>query len=684
MEVVTSTEPHTALGEGESGLACDAVQSIATVVHRHDSVAAPDASRAINWAGHILKRRYKILARLGSGGMSDVYLATDMHLEKTGSKDCRVAIKILRSSLTQDFSAISFLAKEAAKSKQLSHPNIIRVYDLEYDCDIWFMVMELLDGEPLSKIIQRSKPCGLKWKGVSELILQIYEALIYSHGKGIVHADLKPSNIFVTSQGTVKLLDFGVAQALKSDQPVDFLSQQVGAPDETTLYGYTPAYASPSLYAGNPPSPADDWYGLACITYELISSNHPFDRKRPDDEALANVRLLKPRHCPGQLWQLLQNILSGDKHKAEAKYFARLLFKPDLRLTVYPLALTLLLACLVTGYLYHRDTVTNLSQQMASAKSRQPAQSISDSTPIDDLLAQLDLASEYDRGGLLQLNRQRLLDYFLARSDAALAATLVVGSTDSGVPDYPQALAEIDRGLNYFPDSYRLLESREQLLLRRKQLADNMARELEARMLQGHFAAEAEPMIELHDGLQHLQVDSVSWPAGVMKTYLAELDEAVANHRPQALEHLVRFGENVFASEPAVVEKLQSVERIVNAGKLLADYAADVAKGGTATYPVAAAEIFYGQQFDQWGRAISTATDSGKLEPVYRGITALDKSLPVSLPRLVELKNQLANRYLRMSDQLMERRAFTTAKELLKRINELMAAPQTASARQPI
>ena len=228
--------------------------------------------------GMVLNDRYRIVALIASGGMSDVYKAVDQNLEKAGSRDCLVAIKLLRTSLTRDPGARSLLAREAAKSKRLSHPNIIRIHDLNHDGDNWFLVMELLEGEPLSRIVQRAKPNGLKWKGCVAVLRQVADALAYSHSQGIVHADLKPSNIFFTREGRIKLLDFGVSRALQAQQPEDYLNPR--AEDETSIYGYTPAYASPELMEGKDPSPQDDLYALACISYELLSSRHPFDRQK--------------------------------------------------------------------------------------------------------------------------------------------------------------------------------------------------------------------------------------------------------------------------------------------------------------------------------------------------------------------------------------------------------------------
>jgi serine/threonine protein kinase len=620
----------------------------------------------------VLKKRYKILARLGSGGMSDVYLATDIYLEKTGSKDCRVAIKVLRSELTQDFNSVSLLAREAAKCKQLAHPHIIRVYDLEYDCNIWFMVMELLDGEPLSRLIQRSRPRGLPWRGARELLRQLSDALAYSHSKGIIHADLKPSNIFVTQQGLVKILDFGVAQALKSDHPVDFLHGGPPGADETTLYGYTPAYASPSLFSGNEPTPADDWYGLACIAYELLSSAHPFDRKRPEDAERKSLRLKKPGNCPSRLWTLLNQVLRAGADKATAATFSQLLVPASPLLKIYPLVLGALLVAGGAGALYHVRTVAALELMLAARSSYADVrQRIATMTPLQ-ILAEIERHDEPLRSALILQQQQKLAEYFQHQAQQALRVPAVSDLLE--IPDYPAALQTLEPALVLLPFNNSLLQTREQLLQQREHLQLSLSTELTTRLQQGNFRAEAARLLQLRAALSRLQVALPAVDAAVTESFVRAVTASAAAHQAQDLAVLTDLGRAVFTADPRVQETLAGLEQVASAGKILADYEAARARGEQPEFPMAAAELFYAEQFARWRQQIAGARESSELEPVYEQLTAVSQTLPATMPVLRELRRELANAYVRMSDRLLEQRAFTRAKLLLRRINELMDA----------
>ncbi len=177
------------------------------------------------------------------------------------------------------------LIREAQQTQKLSHPNIIRVYDFGVDGDIYFLVMEYVDGETLESLIQRSRPDGLRYNAALSILNQTLDALSYAHSLGVVHADLKPANVILTSEGKVKLLDFGVSktQQLKHDQYAAKRKSQ-----DTDTLGYTPNYASLDILSGKEPKFSDDLFAFFCITFELLSCKHPYGRT-PADEALKKV-----------------------------------------------------------------------------------------------------------------------------------------------------------------------------------------------------------------------------------------------------------------------------------------------------------------------------------------------------------------------------------------------------------
>src|SRR5215510_1251973 len=153
---------------------------------------------------------YEIIAAIGSGGMGEVYRATDSHLKRA------VAIKVLPASVAGDADRLARFQREAEVLAALNHPNIAAIYGFERSSDLTALVMELVDGEDLSQRIARG---ALPFEDALPIARQMAEALEAAHEQGIIHRDLKPANVKVRSDGTVKVLDFGLAKALSAPDP---------------------------------------------------------------------------------------------------------------------------------------------------------------------------------------------------------------------------------------------------------------------------------------------------------------------------------------------------------------------------------------------------------------------------------------------------------------------------------
>lgn len=264
---------------------------------------APSEAATVPAPGAIIKGRFVLEARIGRGGMGTVYRARDLRKEETRDSEPRVAIKFLNPELRDQPDALIALQREAKKAQQLAHPNIVTVYDFDRDGGLVFLSMEYLEGEALDSLIARHAPRGLPAYNALPLIERIARGLAYAHQEGFVHADLKPGNVFVTGAGNVKILDFGIAQAVRRPH-------EPGAAEDPfnpySLGAITPSYASAEMLREEVPAPADDVYALACLAYELLSGRHPFvdesGRKLPASEARerglrpAPIRGLSRRH----------------------------------------------------------------------------------------------------------------------------------------------------------------------------------------------------------------------------------------------------------------------------------------------------------------------------------------------------------------------------------------------------
>lgn len=221
-----------------------------------------------------LKNRFILDEVIAKGGMGIVYKARDLRKIEAMDNDPYVAIKLLKPGSQSAKKDFINLQRETRKTQILSHPNIVNVHDFDRDGDIFMMTMEYLKGKPLSDLVGKGKPL-LPRKKIFHIIQSIGQALIYAHSKNIIHCDLKPANIILTTDNTIKVLDFGIARAFQVNKML--------AVNETLNQGgqmaLTPTYASCEMLVGKIPEPRDDIYALACISYELLTGKHPFNRK---------------------------------------------------------------------------------------------------------------------------------------------------------------------------------------------------------------------------------------------------------------------------------------------------------------------------------------------------------------------------------------------------------------------
>ena len=183
-----------------------------------------------------------------------------------------VALKILHAGGDCSEQTLANLRLEFHCGQILSHRNIVNVYELDRDGDVVFFTMELLDGEPLSNVIERLRPATMRKSQAWQLIQQLGAGLAHAHERGVVHGDLKPRNIFITREGELRILDFGAAIASRRSK-----SRSEHA-DHAPNSG-TPAYASCEQLEGRRADPRDDLYALACICYELLAGTHPFESR---------------------------------------------------------------------------------------------------------------------------------------------------------------------------------------------------------------------------------------------------------------------------------------------------------------------------------------------------------------------------------------------------------------------
>lgn len=238
----------------------------------------------------ILKERFVLLRELGRGGMGNVYLAKDLLREEMEDSDSLIAIKVLNEECRRLPGALQSLQREAKKAQTLSHPNIVTVYDFDRDGETAFITMEFIDGKSIKDYLRIDG--AMPVEKAYYVIERVARGLAYAHQQGYAHADIKPANIFLADNGTVKILDFGIAKAFTE------VKEKRSLADTLTDGAITPAYASLEMINGQNALPVDDIYSLACTFYELISKRHPFlgedGRPMPANVALEKGAKFEP------------------------------------------------------------------------------------------------------------------------------------------------------------------------------------------------------------------------------------------------------------------------------------------------------------------------------------------------------------------------------------------------------
>jgi serine/threonine protein kinase len=224
---------------------------------------------------------YLVTRELGVGGMGVVYEAQDTRLPRI------VAVKFLPQEFAADYEAALGLLREAETVALINHPNICTIYEIDHDGGASFIVMERLEGVSLQVHMARGR---LQTKAIIDIALQVTEALAAAHAKGVVHRDIKPGNIFVSTDGLVKVMDFGLARR--------FMLPDTGqmVPDGTTIPGRplgTINYMAPERILQMPLDPRSDLFSLGVVIYEMATNRRPFASVSPAD-TVTNVLEVDP------------------------------------------------------------------------------------------------------------------------------------------------------------------------------------------------------------------------------------------------------------------------------------------------------------------------------------------------------------------------------------------------------
>ncbi|RAS35465.1 serine/threonine protein kinase [Paraburkholderia bryophila] len=282
------------------------------------AASASNAANAAAGAGHdqikgtgdTLNNRFVLEECLGVGGMGTVYKALDLRKLEASDRKPYLAIKVLNVQFRGNPNSLVALQREARKAQVLAHRNIITVYDFDRDGPIVYLTMEYLSGKPLSQLLRTPGYQGMPVRAALPIVRGMCSALAYAHERGFVHCDFKPANVFLTTNAEVKVIDFGIARVFQRPEE----ESDATVFDPGSLGALTPAYASPEMIEHREPDPRDDIYALGCITYELLTGHHPYDRLSATQARNADFKLQRPPDLDTKQWRALRAALSFDRN----------------------------------------------------------------------------------------------------------------------------------------------------------------------------------------------------------------------------------------------------------------------------------------------------------------------------------------------------------------------------------
>jgi eukaryotic-like serine/threonine-protein kinase len=270
------------------------------------SAPAPERMKGV---GDTLNGRFVLEECIGFGGMGTVYRALDLRKLEASDRKPYIAIKVLNVPFRSHPKSLIALQREAKKAQTLAHPNIVTVYDFDRDGPMVYLTMEYLPGKPLNQTLRMPGFKGMPHAEAMRIVGDMGKALAYAHERGFVHCDFKPANVIVTDRGELKVIDFGIARVFRKQEE----DAEATVFDAGSLGGLTPAYASPEMLEHREPDPRDDIYALACITYELLTGRHPFNRISATQARSEGLRPERPKNLGRRQWRALKAALSFER-----------------------------------------------------------------------------------------------------------------------------------------------------------------------------------------------------------------------------------------------------------------------------------------------------------------------------------------------------------------------------------
>lgn len=616
--------------------------------------------------GKTLAKRYLIEELIGEGGMGYIYRARDTYLNTHSNQDDIVAIKVLHPELADSEDALLLLKDETIKTRALSHPNIVRVFSAASSDMYHFVVMEWIEGETLEQLIKRNKPSGLSQKRAKPIINQLIDALTYAHSKGIVHSDLKPSNIILDSQGNLKILDFGIAKT-------NLHEDKYAAPandEQPNSNGYTPTYASPEQLNGGKPSAKDDVFAFGCLVFELLTSKHPYNRVAANQVA-KDTSVKKPSNCSISVWLKLKKCISLDaanRPKSLSEVRSEL---NNNRTTLFIHAACYALLLGGAGYLYFSQSDT---QQLIEANYQNSLAKVeqletwmgwsSDGLPqrLNEIPPQYKVLKE----GLLAVHQNKIVEKFSQQVED-------LPRTSINTRAYDEAIHIYDEAKKVYPDSETLSNKLESLLTERQSILSDLSYRLDVLLSQSRYTESGDNNID--SLVSQINIIDSSFVYAPNQEHIDNFKLAVLssieNEDFVTQKRLLDVGELVFSNTSELEPLVTALRKKESAMIALAEYKKKISEGITVSYPDDDAKIFYQEKLAKFSSQLANVSDYKQLIEFDESFSKEAEIFPESFEPILMIKDQIATTYISMASSLMKVKMYRTAEKLVERSEEI-------------
>ncbi|GAB1261906.1 serine/threonine-protein kinase [Aurantivibrio plasticivorans] len=582
--------------------------------------------------GHVLLNRYMLMRLIGQGGTCAVYRARDMLAVLGGDvSESYIAVKLAKqTSTSSDNAHHELMLHEALTTRHLNHPNIVKVYDFHRDGDWNFVTMELVEGQTLSEFLERAPGKKLSINQTLNIISSVAEALTVAHRKNIIHSDIKPGNILLPDSGGVKVIDFAIA---RSSASIDLDDENVSSADLLGFRGYTLSYASPQVIADKPAQPNDDVFSLACVTYEMLSGRHPFER-RPTTRLPKGFKIQKPNELSTVQWRVLRRALALDsraRYQSIEEFIAQ--FSKASKIVSFIVKRLATAACALALCTAASVFVINTWQKLSAAEQlveqdavRQAwVEQVKKNGLTGELVDQFNALPKPVKLTVLSDIRELMLGDLESHVDKALTGV----SADEQFAHIPALQSKVEKLLILYPDSHIVIRQQQRLASEGGQLLSLVDLNFQEYLQNPSFnASELSTVNRMVEKLVRISGESAATlPADFLARYAKEVESAVTSVNPIRIVQLKEYQRDFLLPKQLDFAWSNTDDNTVKAAQQLVDF--QIGVDGSSEYPMLAAKVFVEPEVSYINEKLVTLWFDKDFRDCYERIERLKMTLGV-------------------------------------------------------